>query len=142
MGQSISKPLQGEKTVDFMVRNDKGYRTQPFVDNLAGWSESAGLKIDQYPRFGSFKENDMELMKSMVKNGWGDPQWDYKYMSESYEIWKKIRIIWNQGPERINKASKISNDLPSTVKTPPPYDTAIITVQNNDQTSSNLYPSL
>ncbi len=47
------------------------------------------LKIDQYPRFGSFKENDMELMKSMVKKGWGDPQWDYKYMSESYEIWKK-----------------------------------------------------
>ncbi len=38
----------------------------------------------------------MELMKSMVKKGWGDPQWDYKYMSESYEIWKKIRIIWNQ----------------------------------------------
>ncbi len=53
-----------------------------------------------------------------------------------------MRIIWNQGPERINKASKISNDLPSTVKTPPPYDTAIINVQNNAQTSSNLYPSL
>ncbi len=32
--------------------------------------------------------------------------------------------------------------MPSTVKTPPPYDTAIITVQNNDQTSSNVYPSL
>ncbi len=53
-----------------------------------------------------------------------------------------MRIIWNQGPERINKASKISNDLPLTVKTPPPYDTAIINVQNNAQTSSNLYPSL
>ncbi len=92
---------------------------QPFVDNLAGWFESDGLQIDQYPRFGSFKENDLELMKSMVKKGWGDPQWDYKYMSESYEIWIKIRIIWNQGPERINKASKISKDLPSTVKTPP-----------------------
>ncbi len=50
-------------------------------------------------------------------------------MNESYEIWKKMRIIWNQGPERINKASKISNYLPSTVKTPPPYDTAIINVQ-------------
>ncbi len=107
MGQNISKPLQGEKPVDFMVRNDKGYWTQLFVDNLAGWSESARLQIDQYPRFGSFKENYMELMKSMVKNGWGDPQWDYKYMSESYEIWKRMRIIWNQGPERINKASKI-----------------------------------
>ncbi len=43
------------------------------------------------------------------------------------KIWKKMRIIWNQGPKRINKASKISNDVPSTVKTPPPYDTAIVT---------------
>ncbi len=101
MGQNISKPLQGEKPVDFMVRNDKGYWTQPFVDNLTGWSESAGLQIDQYPRFGSFKENDMELMKSI-----NNPN--------------------PKGPERINKASKISNYLPSTVKTPPPYDTAII----------------
>ncbi len=51
-----------------------------------------------------------------------------------------MKTIWNQGPERINKASKMSTYAPSTVKTPPPYDTA--TVQINAQTSSNLYPSL
>ncbi len=65
------------------------------VDNLAGRCESAGPQIDKYPRFGSFKENYMELMKSMVKGGWGDPQWDYKYMGESYEIWKLIKTIWS-----------------------------------------------
>ncbi len=62
-------------------------------------------------------------------------------MGESYEILKKMETIWNQGPERVNKVNKISIDAPSTVKTPPPYDTAAITVQNNAQTSSNLYPS-
>ncbi len=30
----------------------------------------------------------------------------------------------------------------STVETPPPYDTAVINVQNNAKTSSNVYPSL
>ncbi len=56
MGQEISKPLQGEKPVDFMIRNYKAYWTKPFVDSLAGWSESAGPQIDEYPRFGSFKK--------------------------------------------------------------------------------------
>ncbi len=73
-----------------MIRNDKGYWTQPFVDNLAGWSESVRPQIEKYPKIGSFKKNDMELMKSMVKGGWVDPQWDYKYMGKSYEILKKI----------------------------------------------------
>ncbi len=45
--------------------------------------------------------------------------------------------IWNKGPERVNKANKMS-----TVETPPPYDTAVINVQNNAKTSSNVYPSL
>ncbi len=137
MGQEISKPLQGERLKNVMIKNDKGYWTQPFVDNLAEWSESVGPQIEKYPRFCSFKKNYMELMKSMVKGGWGDPQWDYKYMGESYEIWKTMKTIWNEGPKCVNKANKIL-----TVKTPPPYDTAVITVQNNAKTSSTLYPSL
>ncbi|XP_057188879.1 uncharacterized protein LOC130553765 [Triplophysa rosa] len=84
----------------------------------------------------------MELMKSMVKAGWGNPQWDYKYMCESYEIWQKMKKIWNQGPERVDKSNKISIDAPSTVKTPPPYDTTVISVQTHAHTNSNLYPSL
>ncbi len=47
-----------------------------------------------------------------------------------------MKTIWNQGLKRV-KANKMS-----TVKTPPPNDTVIITVQNNAQTSSNVYPSL
>ncbi len=79
----------------------------------------------------------MELMKSMVKGSWGDPRWDYKYMGESYEIWKKMKTIGNEGSQRVNKANKML-----TVKTQLPYYTAVINVQNNAQTSSNVYPSL
>ncbi len=53
-----------------------------------------------------------------------------------------MKTIWNEGPERVKKENKILIDALSTVKTPPPYETAVITVQNNAQTSSNLYPSL
>ncbi len=60
MGQNISKPLQGEKNVDFMVRIDKGYWTQPFVDNLARWSETPDCKLTNI--------RDSDLLKKMIWN--------------------------------------------------------------------------
>ncbi len=41
--------------------------------------------------------------------------------------------------ECVNEVNKILIDTPSTVKTQPLYDTAVITVQNNAQTSSNIF---
>ncbi len=79
----------------------------------------------------------MELMKSMVKGGWGDPRWDYKYMGQSYEIWKKNENNRERRSQHVNKANKML-----TVKTQLPYDTAVINVKNNAQTSSDVYPSL
>lgn len=144
MGQSVSRPLPGETPVDFMFRNNKGYWTQPFVDNLAGWSESAGSQIDDYPRCGSFKKDDMDLMKSMVKSGWGDPQWDYKYMNDSCNIWTSVKRVWDRGPERADQLKNASITPPEIVKQPPSYDTAVNvnTVQNHVPTSSQFYPSL
>ncbi len=54
----------------------------------------------------------------------------------------KLEEIKENNMECVNKANKILIDTPSTVKTQPPYDTSVINVQNNAQTSSNLYPSL
>ncbi len=48
---------------------------------------------------------------------------------------KKLQLYGTTFPSNVR-------DKMSTVKTPPPYVTAVITVQNNAQTSSTLYPSL
>ncbi len=54
----------------------------------------------------------------------------------------KFEQINENNRECFNKANKILIDMPSTVKTQPPNDTAVINVQNNAQTSSNVYHSL
>ncbi len=56
-------------------------------------------------------------------------------MGKSYEIRKRNE----NNMECVNKANKILIDTPSTVKTL--YETAVINVQNNAQTSSNVYSS-
>ncbi len=58
-------------------------------------------------------------------------------MGKSYEIGK----INENNMECVNKANKILIDTPSTVNTQPLYETAVINVQNNAQTSSNVYSS-
>ncbi len=58
-------------------------------------------------------------------------------MGKSYEIGK----MNENHMECVNKANKILIDTPSTVKTQPLYDTAVINVQNNAQTRSNVYSS-
>ncbi len=58
-------------------------------------------------------------------------------MGKSYEIGK----MNENNIECVNKANKILIDTPSTVKTQPLYDTAVINIQNNAQTSSNVYSS-
>ncbi len=57
--------------------------------------------------------------------------------------WKlKLEKMNENNMECLNKANKILIDMPLTVKTQPPYDTAVINVQNNAQISSNIYSSL
>ncbi len=56
-------------------------------------------------------------------------------MGKSYEIGK----MNESNMECVNKAYKILIDTTSTVKTQPLYDTAVINVQNNAQTSSNIF---
>ncbi len=56
-------------------------------------------------------------------------------MGKSYEIGKNYK----NNMECVNKANKILIDTPSTVKIQPLYDTAVINVKNNAQTSSNIF---
>lgn len=38
----------------------------------------------------------------MTNVGWGDPEWNYKYMKESYNKWKEMKTYLDKGPERPN----------------------------------------
>lgn len=67
MGGSVSRPLPGETPVEFMFRNNQGFYTEPFVSDMAGWSERMRPQIEvPYPREGSFTDDGMELAKSLV----------------------------------------------------------------------------
>ncbi len=56
-------------------------------------------------------------------------------MGKSYEIGK----MNENNMECVNKVNETLIDTPSTVKTQPLYETAVINVQNNAQTSSNIF---
>lgn len=52
MGGSKSRPLPGETPIDFMFINNQGFYTEPFVSDMAGWSESMKPQIETpYPRW-------------------------------------------------------------------------------------------
>ena len=123
MGGSNSKrPLPGETPVAFMYRNDQGFYVEPYVSNLAGWSEKMTPQIDTpYPRDGSFSDDGIDLAKSMVKEGWGDPKWDYKYMLKAYAVWKDFKKVWDEGPEKKQVLAYVAKQGLS--EKPPSYST-------------------
>ncbi len=51
----------------------------------------------------------------------------------------KLEKMNENNMECVNKVNKKLIDTPSTVKTQPLYDTAVINVQNNAQSSSNIF---
>jgi len=122
MGGSVSRPLPGESPVDFMFRNNQGFYTEPYVSNMAGWSEQMRPQIEiPYPREGSFTEEDMQLAKRLVKEGWGDPTWPYDYMTKSYEVWKDMKKVWDQGPEKKQVVAYVARNKRPAIEKPPPY---------------------
>ncbi|RXN10993.1 hypothetical protein ROHU_030341 [Labeo rohita] len=80
-----------------------------------------------YPREGSFTDEGMRLAKSLVKEGWGDPNWDYNYMNKSYGIWKEMKKVWDQGPEKKQVAAYVARQNCPAGDKPPPYCTPKIT---------------
>lgn len=124
MGGSKSRPLPGETPIDFMFINNQGFYTEPFVSDMAGWSESMKPQIETpYPREGSFTDEGMELAKSLIFEGWGDPNWDYKYMTKSYNVWKDLKKVWDQGPEKKKVLAFVAQQNSFPQDKPPPYCT-------------------
>lgn len=58
----------------------------------------------------------MRKAKYMVFGNWGDPNWDFDHMKESYKTWKKMQSYWNHGPEK--EKDKHISPIPSQADQP------------------------
>lgn len=45
----------------------------------------------------------MKSMEFMVIGGWENLERDYRYMKQTYSVWKGIKKVWDQWPEKLNK---------------------------------------
>lgn len=84
----------------------------------------------------------MQLAKCLVKQGWGDPMWQYDYMTKSYDVCKDMKKVWDQGPEKKQVAAYVARNKHPSIEKPPPYcmpepsapsETKSKTLQNNSQ---------
>lgn len=129
MGKSQSKvvrypsPNPGETCKAYVARVSPTnyFLVNPWVDNLAGWTEGIGTESSPFPRDGSNDPYHMNMIKGLClgdKEEWkhyeGDPDWDYSYMRPGGEQWLTIAPHWHD----TNKKSKNSKSQPP----PPPYN--------------------
>ncbi len=48
----------------------------------------------------------MQTAKSLIKEGWGDPNWDYDYMNynparhHNFDVWQDMKKTWDGVPEK------------------------------------------
>ncbi|KAK3552162.1 hypothetical protein QTP86_003677 [Hemibagrus guttatus] len=89
------KPHPEETPRDWMEHCGFGYYCTPFVDNLAGWSESIP-QMGNFPRRGSFKPEYLGMAFRMIYEGQEDPGWNHPYTQESLQKWYDMKTIWDK----------------------------------------------
>ncbi|XP_067291420.1 uncharacterized protein [Pseudorasbora parva] len=142
MGQTYPKPEPSEAPKAWMERCSWGYYTNPYLDNLAGWTE--GTQWRSYPREGTFDPGFLRNAFDLIYGKQGDPNWDYDYMKEGYDVWYKMADVWRDktrayvpkavlktvpNPEKLKKNSPKKNKPTTAVpehctlprENPPPY---------------------
>lgn len=148
MGKTLSKPppppIPGESCKHYVARvcGTDYYLINPWVDNVAGWTESMGSS-SPFPRDGANDSYHMDMIKGLClgdKEVWdffpSDPIWDKQYMEQGGINWLSYAPYWKD--PRANKKQKHKTKIdPEKVKSiekdkfskrPPPY--------------SGLYPNL
>ncbi|MGL5564422.1 MAG: hypothetical protein ACRDC4_01675, partial [Plesiomonas sp.] len=112
------------------------YYTNPYLDNLAGWTE--GTQWRSYPREGTFDPGFLRSAFDLIYGRQGDPNWDYDYMKGGYDVWYKMADVWRDktrayvpnavlrtvpNPDKIKKklTTKPVQDPPRPRDNPPPY---------------------
>lgn len=113
MGGSYPKPEIGEGPKDWMYRCGWGYYTNPWLDNLAGWTEAQAMR--PYPRDGSFDPHVLKRAHKLIYESEGDPEWDHDYMKKGYEIWMKMMSVWND-KQNINLPKGVKKLIPKPLK--------------------------
>lgn len=127
MGKSQSKivrypsPVQGETCKEYVARVSPTnyYLVNPWVDNMAGWTESVGIENSPFPRDGGNDPYHMNMVKGLClgdKDAWPryqpDPNWDLSYMRPGGEQWLTIAPHWYDTTKK-SKSQSVA---------PPPYN--------------------
>lgn len=42
----------------------------------------------------------MRVCKRLIKEGWGDPNWDYDDMNNNFDVWQDMKKTWDGVPEK------------------------------------------
>lgn len=115
MGTTESKQtLPGESCKDYVGRvSESGYYlVNPWVDNMAGWSETMGSS-NPFPRDGANDPFHMDMVKGLCFGDeeafpWygGDPRWDKDYMEKGGIQWLKLAPEWKKTNPETGKKVK------------------------------------
>lgn len=83
------------------------YLVNPWVDNMAGWTESVGTEDNPFPREGANDTYHMDQIKGLClgdTQSWAryevDPNWDMTYMRAGGEQWFTIAPHWHDTSEK------------------------------------------
>ncbi|KAK2840925.1 hypothetical protein Q7C36_012504 [Tachysurus vachellii] len=146
-GMKYPKPDHEETPRDWMNRCGLGCYTTPWLDNLAGWTESQPQFLT-YPRGGTFKPEYLASAYIQIYDGFGDSDWDYQYMTDGYKKWLEMKPIW----DKYHSIPKSKVELKSLSKFNPqitpksPFASRTQLPLYNDKgplaTVATLYPSL
>lgn len=108
MGQSESKEtLPGETCKEYVARQSPSdyYLINPWVDNMAGWTEGMGSH-SPFPRDGSNSPFHMDMVKGLCLGDTkafpyygGDPNWDKDYMEKGGIQWLTLAPGWKRTNE-------------------------------------------
>lgn len=101
-GAVTPKALDNETPKEFVERYSGAFYTDPFVDNLAGWSSSMHSS-DPFPRTGSFSRFHINMIRGLCLGDteafpWysGDAEWDMKYMGKCAKTWIQLAPYYKQ----------------------------------------------
>ncbi|XP_041434794.1 uncharacterized protein LOC121399055 isoform X1 [Xenopus laevis] len=80
---------------DVVIRGEMGDSTfvDPWVDNLAGWSESLKPNVTPFPREGALDTGNLNTARLCIRGGMGDPNCDRQYMINGLSIWEKYENL-------------------------------------------------